>query len=216
MLTLNFINKQHTCKRKTNRESRKKKAASQKFEVPSALIDTEAPRIEFDVAVDVHKAARKKLVDTGAATHAHSQDALRMLGLHDPFQRTRRPEILAVPGTYPLSRRIFAISSSTLVPCFARSLLSAWPRFECSSSLPHSGMTTRMGLFLSDPCWLGVGMGEGVRTEPAGLAGGVVLEAEWRALVVLVSASNLLPRLRCTFPTSSIFPFCTTADCAAT
>ena len=129
-------------------------------EVPSALIDNEAPRMEFDVAVDVHKAARKKLVDTGAATHAHSQDALRMLGLHDPFQRTRRPENLAVPGTYPLSRRIFAISSSTLVPCFARSLLSAWPRFECSSSLPHSGMTTRMGLFLSDPCWLGLGMGE--------------------------------------------------------
>ena len=55
-------------------------------EVPSALIDNEAPWMEFDVAVNFHKAARKKLVDTGAVTHSYSQDALCMLGLHFSFR----------------------------------------------------------------------------------------------------------------------------------
>ena len=79
-------------------------------EVPSALIDNEASWMKFDVAVNVHKAARKKLVDTGAVTHTHSQDALRMLSLHDPLQRTRRLEQFGgarnVPAVMPHLRNL--------------------------------------------------------------------------------------------------------------
>jgi hypothetical protein len=91
-------------------------------EVPSALIDNEASWMKFDVAVNVHKAARKKLVDTGAVTHTHSQDALHMLGLHDPLQRTRRLEQFGGARNVPAVMQHLRNPSSTLPLCCARSV----------------------------------------------------------------------------------------------
>ena len=128
-------------------------------EVPSALIDNEAPRMEFDVAVDVHKAARKKLVDTGAATHAHSQDALRMLGLHDPFQRTRRPEKFGgtrnVPAVTPHLRNLLFNIGAVFRPKLAFSL-AAFRMQLLFTPLWHDNQD---GLVFERPLLVGLGDG---------------------------------------------------------